>query len=151
MTKSLVIVAICWLGCAAAQVPDRSAPLERLIEPKQIDRLLGGEPATPLLREEIRSAMHYCSCSDTPEPHYPYAMLVVTTPRGDVILRSEGNDGAIRIRALAVRHGNQYCPMDPDQPCHGEFADPCGFTDSVYGPLLAKYFPRCKIAPVRGE
>ena len=144
------VLACCAAGASVPlQAQGNAEPLERLIDPQQIDRLLRSEAAPPLRRDEIHSAMHYCGCSDQPQPHFPYALLVVFTPRGDVLLRTEGNDGAIRIRALAVRHGSRYCPVDPQEACYGEFAEPCAFTDHAYGPTLAKYFPNCKTASER--
>jgi hypothetical protein len=85
-----------------------------------------------------------CGCSDQPTPHYPYAMVIVSSPKGDLVARFEGDEGAIRIRPLAYRSGVLYCSIHDSEGCYGEFAHPCDFTDARFGPALAPYFPDCK-------
>jgi hypothetical protein len=57
----------------------------------------------------------YCGCYDKPVKHFPYAMVVVRTPKGDLLMRPERT-----------------------------FLDLCAFTDFRFGPALLAYFPTCK-------
>src|SRR5262245_10454853 len=35
--------------------------------------------------EELQVESHYCGCYDEPTPHYPYPLVVLRTPRGDLV------------------------------------------------------------------
>jgi hypothetical protein len=94
--------------------------------------------------EELRVESHYCSCEDTPVPHYPYTVVLFLTPRGALVARPEGREGAVMITPLAVRHDTRYCEVESEGSCYGSFANPCEFTDFRYGQTLAQFFPSCK-------
>jgi hypothetical protein len=97
-----------------------------------------------LSAEDLGVESHLCSCADKPEPHYPYRIVLFTTPRGDLVARAEAHEQSPRITPLAVRNGEQYCTLESEEPCYGSFATVCEFTDFRFGPLLAPYFPTCK-------
>jgi hypothetical protein len=94
--------------------------------------------------EDLRVESHYCSCEDTPVPHYPYTVVLFLTPRGALVARPEGREGAVMITPLAVRHDTRYCEVESEASCYGSFAHPCEFTDFRYGQTLAEFFPTCK-------
>ena len=94
--------------------------------------------------EDFRVESHFCSCADQPEPHFPYAVVLFTTPKGDLVARAEPQEQGPRITPLAVRNGEQYCKLEAEEQCYGSFASVCAFTDFRYGPLLEPYFPTCK-------
>ena len=48
---------------------------------------------------------HYCGCYDKPVKHFPYAMVVVRTPKGDLLMRPERTEGGTRYTAVATRFG----------------------------------------------
>jgi hypothetical protein len=85
-----------------------------------------------------------CGCYDQPAPHYPYLVVVLSTPKGDLILRPDQRELQVSFVQLALRRGDLYCGMEPNGDCHGRFADVCDFTDLRYGRDLAPYFPTCK-------
>jgi len=87
---------------------------------------------------------YYCSCYDEPIKHYPYSIVVLKTPNGDLVARPEGTDGALFFTPLAIRYGNRYCEIGSEKDCYGSFSHPCEFTDFRYGPYLAEFFPTCK-------
>jgi hypothetical protein len=87
---------------------------------------------------------HFCGCYDKPNKHYPYALVLLKTSKGDLVARPERLEGAVAYTPLAVRRGHQYCELESDAQCYGSFADPCDFTDHRYGPNLAPFFPTCK-------
>ena len=87
---------------------------------------------------------YYCSCYDEPNKHYPYSIVVLKTPNGDLVARPEGTDGALFFTPLAVRYGDRYCEVGSENDCYGSFSHPCEFTDFRYGPYLAEFFPTCK-------
>lgn len=97
-----------------------------------------------LQRGDVSVESHSCSCYDEPKRHFPYLMVVLRTPKGDLIARPELQEGAASFTPLAVRRERQYCDVESEQNCYGWFADPCDFTDARYGPHLAAYFPTCK-------
>jgi len=86
---------------------------------------------------------YYCSCYDKPNKHYPYSIVVLRTPNGDLVARPEGTDGVLSFTPLAIRYGNRYCEVGSEQNCYGSFSHPCDFTDFRYGPYLAEFFPTC--------
>jgi hypothetical protein len=87
---------------------------------------------------------YYCSCYDEPIKHYPYSIVVLKTPNGDLVARPEGTDGALFFTPLAIRYGNRYCEIGSEKDCYCSFSHPCEFTDFRYGPYLAEFFPTCK-------
>jgi hypothetical protein len=93
---------------------------------------------------DLKAESYYCGCYDRPNKHYPYSIVLLKTPKGDLVTRPEGTDGALIFTALAVRHGNRYCQVESETDCYGSFAHPCEFTDFKYGPSLAEFFPTCK-------
>jgi hypothetical protein len=99
---------------------------------------LGGLPTGELSIEP-----YYCGCYDHPHKHFPQAVVMLRTPRGDLIARPEGGDQIVRFTPLAVRFGNLYCEVGSEQSCYGTFRHPCDFTDFRYGSFLAPFFPTC--------
>jgi len=93
---------------------------------------------------DLKVEAYYCGCYDKPVKHYPYSLLLLKTAKGDLVARPESVDGAFRFTALAVKHGNQYCQLEPGTDCYGTFSHPCEFTDFRYGQSLAQFFPTCK-------
>lgn len=87
---------------------------------------------------------HHCGCSDTPTKHFPYVMVLLRTPKGDLVARPDRRGVSVIFTALAVRHGNRYCKVDAEDDCYGAFLAPCDFTDFRYGPQLEAFFPTCK-------
>ena len=94
--------------------------------------------------DDFRVESHACSCSDKPDPHFPYLVVLFTTPRGDLVVRPEGGENMAKFTPLAVRTGDQYCKVESEEHCYGSFANVCEFTDFRYGPLLQPFFPTCK-------
>lgn len=93
---------------------------------------------------ELRVESHYCGCNDVPIKHFPYAVVLLRTPKGDLVARPEGYEGVVRFTALAVRYGDLYCDLESEAGCYGSFLHPCDFTDFRYGRLLTDFFPTCK-------
>lgn len=87
---------------------------------------------------------HFCGCYDKPNKHYPYALVLLKTSKGDLVARPERLEGAVAYTPLAIRRGNQYCELESEARCYGSFPDPCDFTDHRYGRDLAPFFPTCK-------
>lgn len=94
--------------------------------------------------EDFRVEQHACNCSDQPEAHFPYLIVLFTTPKGDLVARPEGQENMATLTPLAVRTGERYCRVDAEDQCYGSFATVCAFTDFRYGPTLAPFFPDCK-------
>ena len=84
-----------------------------------------------------------CSCYDRPVPHYPYVLMLFSTPKGDLVGRPERRGFDTVIIPLAVRHGDRYCELESEDQCYGSFSTPCDFSDYRYGSQLAPYFPDC--------
>jgi len=93
---------------------------------------------------EVEVESHSCGCYDQPKKHFPYLVVVVRTPKGDLVLRPELQEGAASFTPIAVRSGMRYCEVETEGACYGSFEDPCDFTDARFGPHLAAYFPTCK-------
>jgi hypothetical protein len=85
-----------------------------------------------------------CSCYDEPTAHYPYLLVVLSTPRGDLILRPDQRELQVSFVKLAMRQGDLYCSVEAGSECYGRFESVCHFTDFRYGPTLAPFFPTCK-------
>ena len=99
--------------------------------------------------EASRVEAHSCGCYDEPRPHFPYRLVLFTTPKGDLVARAESHESALRITPLAVRKGNHYYELESEEQSYGAFAHPCDFTDFRYGPHLREFFPSCKAGEKR--
>jgi hypothetical protein len=106
--------------------------------------LMSAEERAALRAEDLTVSGMHCGCYDRPTPHYPYAVVIFSSPKGDLVARFEGDEGSMRISPLALRTGTRYCSIYPSEGCFGEFATPCEFTDARFGKALAPYFPDCK-------
>jgi len=93
---------------------------------------------------ELWLESHFCGCNDVPRKHFPYAVVLLGTPKGDLVTRPERHEIAVRFTALAVRYGDRYCDLESEASCYGSFLHPCDFTDFRYGRLLIDFFPTCK-------
>ena len=109
-------------------------------------------------REDFDIEQELCSCYDRPVPHYPYVLMLFSTPKGDLVGRPERRGFDTVIIPLAVRFGERYCEVDAEDECYGSFANACDFSDFRYGEELAPYFPDCleveadsSLKPVRHE
>ena len=96
--------------------------------------------------DDFRIEPHACSCSDKPDPHFPYLIVLFTTPKGDLVARPDGHENMTKFTPLAVRKGADYCMVDSEEQCYGSFANVCEFTDFRYGSMLEQVFPTCKTA-----
>ena len=133
---------------------DQAVALEQVREPvpanslEAISRWINDRFSAAEIKElspdDFRVESHACSCSDTPDPHFPYLVVLFTTPRGDLVVRPEGGENMAKFTPLAVRTGDQYCKVESEENCYGSFANVCEFTDFRYGPLLQPFFPTCK-------
>jgi len=94
--------------------------------------------------EQLRVESYACGCYDQPTRHFPYRIVSLKTPRGDLITRPEGQETVVHFIALAVRYGDLYCDAQSEESCYGTFAHPCDFTDFRYGRNLAPFFPTCR-------
>ena len=94
--------------------------------------------------QDLRVAAYSCGCYDKPNKHFPYLIVLLRTPKGDLVTRPEPRESEVSFTALAVRYGTQYCDAEADERCYGSFSDICEFTDFKYGPYLAAFFPTCK-------
>jgi len=97
-----------------------------------------------LRSEDLDFQSVYCGCYDKPVKHFPYAMAVVRTPKGDLLMRPERTEGGTIFTAVATRFGQRYCSVESESDCYGTFLDLCAFTDFRFGPALLAYFPTCK-------
>ena len=93
---------------------------------------------------DLEVEAHFCGCYDKPNKHFPYAIVLLKTSKGDLVARPERLEGAVAYMPLAVRRGIQYCELESEAQCYGSFHDPCDFTDHRYGRDLAPFFPTCK-------
>jgi hypothetical protein len=85
---------------------------------------------------QLRVQAHYCGCSDRPRAHFPYQLVLLQTPKGDLVARPEHHEFGVEFSALAVRYGTRYCAID-ETDCYGSFAQPCDFSDFRYGPPVS--------------
>lgn len=92
---------------------------------------------------DVTVEAHLCGCYDKPKRHFPYRMVVINTPKGDLVARPENREVSVGLTPLAFRRDNQYCDVDAENRCYGPFSDPCDFSDFRYGPLLSIFFPTC--------
>ena len=133
---------------------DHGVALEQVREPvaanslEAISRWINDRFSASEIKElspdDFRVESHACSCADKPDPHFPYLVVLFTTPKGDLVARPEGQENMAKFTPLAVRTGDQYCTVESGEPCYGSFARVCEFTDFRYGPFLQPFFPTCK-------
>jgi hypothetical protein len=102
------------------------------------------EEIASLSADEVNVESHFCSCEDQPDPHYPYPVVLFTTPKGDLVARAEVHEHSAKFTPLAVRNGEEYCAVDSEAGCYGSFSSPCEFTDFRFGEYLEDFFPACK-------
>jgi hypothetical protein len=147
---SALLAAVLWVGEGQARdlaVPQEN-PGEAMMDLKAISRWFAarfpGSGAQAFRIEDLRIESHACGCDDKPIAHFPYRVVLVSTPKADLVARPEGQEGVAGIVPLAVRYGDRYCALESDEQCYGSFAHPCEFTDFRYGPALAAFFPTCK-------
>ena len=139
---------------APVQAEQQLAALEQHSEPIAVNTLEGvsrwigkrfsASEIAQLSPADFRVEQHACNCSDRPDPHFPYLVVLFTTPKGDLVARAEGQENMARITPLAVRNGEEYCRVDAEDQCYGSFSSVCEFTDFRFGPSLAPFFPDCK-------
>lgn len=96
-----------------------------------------------LERNDLRVSGDICSCSDS-RPHYPYAIVKISTEKSSFLARIEGNETGFRLRPIAIQKGKKYFLSDSDDVYFGEYESTCDFTDARFGPSLAQFFPDCK-------
>ena len=144
------------LASNALHAREQATPLEH--EPEQrpvsnFDSVLGwingrftSAEIEKMSPEDFRIEPHACSCADKPDPHFPYLVVLFTTPKGDLVARPDGQENMTKFTPLAVRRGEHYCMVDAEEQCYGSFANVCEFTDFRYGSMLEQVFPTCKTA-----
>ena len=144
---SMLLLCVTWVLLVASERSRAGEPIteglsaggRKAAELNRVSPWLGTQ-----LSEASKFESYYCSCYDEPIKHYPYPIVVLKTPNGDLVARPEGTDGTLFFTPLAVRYGNRYCEVGSETDCYGSFAHPCEFTDFRYGPYLAEFFPTCK-------
>lgn len=127
---------------APGQEPAQSSSLEG-VSAWMKDRFSEAE-IEALSPGDLGMESHFCSCADEPDPHFPYMVVLFTTPKGDLVARAEAQEHSAKFTPLAVRNGDEYCNLESHEPCYGSFATVCEFTDFRYGPSLEPFFPTCK-------
>jgi hypothetical protein len=110
--------------------------LRARFNPSELEALQAGD---------LTVELHLCGCYDKPKRHFPYRMVVIKTPKGDLVARPENREVSVSFTALAVRRGNTYCDVDAETSCFGSFSDACDFSDFRYGPYLSIFFPTCML------
>jgi hypothetical protein len=140
---------ICATGAAANQPAQGPPPaLPRSLDFQNMAEWLSGlyteAEFRALAPNQVTLQSQQCSCYDEPTPHFPYLVVVLATPRGDLILRPDQRELHVSFVKLALRQGDLYCGVEPGSECFGRFADVCDFTDHRYGAALAPYFPTCR-------
>jgi hypothetical protein len=149
LVSAWLALAVWSTGCRAQDGVEPEGNLERRDKVGSDGRSArsGAELSAPelegLQRDDLKVESYYCSCYDKPNKHFPYAIVVLRTPQGDLVARPERNEAAVTFTVLAIRYGNRYCEVDVGGDCYGSFAEPCDFTDFRYGPTLAEFFPTC--------
>jgi hypothetical protein len=145
---STLLTAVLCAGDGQARDQAQLDPGEAMIDLRAIARWFAARFPRPdgqaIPIEDMKIESHACGCGDRPVAHFPFRVVLVTTPKGDLIARPEGQEGAASIVPLALRFGDRYCALESDEDCYGSFAHPCEFTDFRYGPALAEFFPTCK-------
>lgn len=109
-----------------------------------LERTFSADELRALTAANVAVTAQFCNCDDRPTAHYPYVMVLLATPKGDLIARLERSEMSTRMVPIAVRNGNDYCSSEEGEGCYGSFAHACEFTDHRYGATLAPFFPECK-------
>ena len=148
---ALFALLLMFTGAAYANEPDaewRPAPESRSLNLEHMAQWLAGLYSEAEYRalppESIKLESSQCSCYDEPTAHYPYLLVVLSTPKGDLILRPDQRELQVSFEKLAMRQGDLYCGVEAGSECYGRFPSVCHFTDFRFGPTLAPYFPTCK-------
>ena len=132
----------------AAHATELSVPASTVFEMHEVSLWLRARFTEAELEalgpDATRVEAHACGCYDRPRPHFPYRLVLFTTPRGDLVARAESHETALRITPLAVRKGSHYYELESEERAYGAFAHPCDFTDFRFGSQLAEFFPSCK-------
>jgi hypothetical protein len=137
----------------AAHAEDGRRPAQRAELPRALDFAAMAEWLKGLYTEsefralapdQIRLESRQCNCDDRPTPHYPYLLVILNTPKGDLVMRPDQREMQVDFTHLALRQGDLYCGVEADGKCYGQFADACDFTDFRFGATLQPYFPTCK-------
>jgi hypothetical protein len=135
-----------WVGQVAADTPGgapaRALNFEQMAE--WLKSLYSDAEFRALAPDDIRLEARQCSCYDQPTRHYPYQVVVLSTPKGDLIMRPDQRETQVDFVKLALRDGDHYCGVEPGSDCFGSFPSVCHFTDFRFGETLAPYFPTCK-------
>lgn len=108
------------------------------------ERTFSADELRALDDADVAVTAQFCNCDDRPTAHYPYVMVLLSTPKGDLVARLERSEMNTRVVPIAVRNGNDYCSAEEGEGCYGSFAHACEFTDHRYGASLAPFFPECK-------
>jgi hypothetical protein len=104
---------------------------------------LGDTDISSLKIHDLRISGDICSCSDK-TPHYPYAVLKISSKTSSFLARIEGHEMGFRIRPIAIQKEKKYYLNDADDKYFGEYESTCDFIDARFGPTLAPFFPDCK-------
>jgi hypothetical protein len=151
MLRVVSLALLLLFGAAAANEPEgggQLAPPPRALNLEQMAEWLAGMYSEAEYRalpaDSITIESQQCGCYDEPTPHYPYLLVVLSTPRGDLILRPDQRELQVNFVKLASRQGDLYCSVDAGSECYGRFPSVCHFTDFRFGPTLEPYFPTCK-------
>ncbi|MFN0039239.1 MAG: hypothetical protein ACKVP2_07000 [Burkholderiales bacterium] len=147
----VAVLALAGMGQGFAQESRKSTLKAEQIRMLELEGMSGWlrEKFSSIELDELRSEdlaleSHFCGCADAPRKHFPYVVVVLRTPKGDLIARPEGHEAMVQFAPLAVRNDDVYCDPKSDANCYGTFAHPCDFTDFRYGHQLAEFFPTCK-------
>lgn len=149
--RSVCVALVLWATGAHAQEPRQDAPpgrLPRTLNFEAMAQWMQGMYTEAEFRaltpDQIRLEPRQCNCYDRPTPHYPYLVVILITPKGDLVLRPDQSELHVSFTQLARRNGDLYCPVEAGGECFGSFADVCDFTDFRFGAVLQPYFPTCK-------
>lgn len=134
------------VAIASASAQDNSYSSELLGHPEVIAWLkkdMSDIDIAALNINDLQLSGDICSCSDS-TPHYPYAVVRISSKTSSFIARIEGQEMGFRIRAIAIQKGKKYFLNDADDVYFGEYESTCDFIDARFGPTLARFFPDCK-------
>ena len=152
----LLLTAACALSSSALaerhdEIHGRASQIPGLLGMEGVrqwfERTFSEDELHALRANDLAVTAQFCNCDDRPTAHYPYVMMLLATPKGDLIARLERNEMSTRVVQIAVRNGNAYCSAEEGEGCYGSFAHACEFTDHRYGATLAPFFPECKDGP----
>src|SRR5260370_28753833 len=83
----------------------------------------------------------FCGCYDKPNKHFPYAIVLLKTSKGDLVTRPQRLERAVAYTPVAGRRCNPSCGVDADGPCYRSFPHPRDFPAPIYSRALAPFFP----------